>query len=83
MIAFGGNYTVPVEGIIKKGRKRERGKGGGEEGKRKKKRRKRKEEKKEGFNGSTHALSKFATPQVRFHKHIDCLLISISFKYFL
>jgi hypothetical protein len=44
MIANSGNYTVPVEGIIKKGRKRERGEGGGEEGKRKKKRRKRKEE---------------------------------------
>jgi hypothetical protein len=39
MIASTGNYTVPVERIIKKGRKRERG----EEGKRKKKGRKRKE----------------------------------------
>jgi hypothetical protein len=39
MIATRGNYTVPVEGIIKKGRKRERG----EEGKRKKKGKKKKE----------------------------------------
>jgi hypothetical protein len=38
-----GNYTVPVEPIIKKGRKRERG----GEGKRKKKGQKRKEERKE------------------------------------
>jgi hypothetical protein len=51
-----GNYTVPVEGIIKKGRKRERGEGG-KEGKRKKKGKKKKEGRKEenkSFNGSTN-----------------------------
>jgi hypothetical protein len=49
MIALSGNYTVPVEGIIKKGRKRKRG----EEGKRKKKGRKRRREEKKKINHST------------------------------
>jgi hypothetical protein len=47
-----GNYTVPVEGIIKKGRKRERGEEG-KEGKRKKEGRKRKREEKKKINHST------------------------------
>jgi hypothetical protein len=58
---------VPVEGTMKKGRKRERG----EEGKRKKKGKKKKEGRKEenkSFNGSTHSLTKFKglDPQLRF-----------------
>jgi hypothetical protein len=43
-VALVGNYTVLVEGIIIKGKKRERG----EEGKREKKERKREGERKEG-----------------------------------
>ncbi len=63
---------MPVEGIIKKGRKRERG----EEGKRKKKGKKKKEGRKEenkSFNGSTHSLTKFTVldPPVALHKDIN------------
>jgi hypothetical protein len=65
--------TVPVDRIIKEGRNRERG----EEGKRTKKGRKRRKKERKKINhsnGSTHSLTKFTRPQVRFHKDINCLL---------
>jgi hypothetical protein len=62
-----GNYTVPVERIIKEGRKRERGEEGTEKEKGQKKKGRKKRRKQiiyimhQRFNGSTYSLTKFAS----------------------